>query len=74
MSVEVSGPGVRVAESAMDPPSSIPNLVVPHGSAGEYCAGNCVGGEAAARTPGPETDDTFIHTTAGWSSGSSLGS
>jgi hypothetical protein len=43
--------GVRVAESAMAPPSSIPNLVVPHGSAGEYCAGNCVGGEAAARTP-----------------------
>ncbi len=34
-------------------PVSIPNLVVPHGSAGEYCAGNCVGGEAAARTPRP---------------------
>ena len=39
-----------VAESAMEPPSSIPNLVVPHGSAGEYCTGNCVGGEAAAHT------------------------
>ena len=34
----------------MEPPSSIPNLVVPHGSAGEYCTGNCVGGEAAAHT------------------------
>jgi hypothetical protein len=44
---------VCVAQSAMEPPSSIPNLVVPHGSAGEYCAGNCVGGEAAAHTPQP---------------------
>jgi hypothetical protein len=59
--VGVTGPGVRVAESAMEPPSSIPNLVVPHGSAGEYCAGNCVGGEAAARTPGPGTQDSFTH-------------
>jgi hypothetical protein len=41
---------VCVAESAMAPPSSIPNLVVPHGSAGEYCTGNRVGGEAAAHT------------------------
>ena len=32
-------------------PVSIPNLVVPHGSAGEYCTGNRVGGEAAAHTP-----------------------
>jgi hypothetical protein len=43
--------GVCVAESAMAPPSPIPNLVVPHGSAGEYCTGNRVGGEAAAHTP-----------------------
>ena len=42
--------GVCVAESAMAPPSPIPNLVVPHGSAGEYCTGNRVGGEAAAHT------------------------
>jgi len=42
---------VRVVASAMAPPSSIPNLVVPHGSAGEYCAGNRVGGEAVAHTP-----------------------
>ena len=48
---QLSSWGVCVAESAMDPPSSIPNLVVPHGSAGEYCAGNRVGGEAAAHTP-----------------------
>ena len=35
----------------MATPRSIPNRVVPHTSAGEYCAGNRVGGEAAARTP-----------------------
>ena len=50
VSVRLSTWGVCVAESAMEPPSSIPNLVVPHGSAGEYCTGNCVGGEAAAHT------------------------
>ena len=69
--------GVCVAESAMAPPSSIPNLVVPHGSAGEYCTGNRVGGEAAAHTPeGLGNIDAFLvsSTTAGWSSGSSLGS
>ena len=42
--VSVVSSGVRVVESAMEPPSSIPNLVVPHGSAGKYCVGNCVGG------------------------------
>ena len=63
----------------MEPPSSIPNLVVPHGSAGEYCTGNRVGGEAAAHTS--RADETYSRrysripsTTAGWSSGSSLGS
>src|SRR5690554_5619771 len=30
------------------PPRSIPNRDVPGISAGEYCVGNCVGGEAAA--------------------------
>jgi hypothetical protein len=73
--------GVCVAESAMAPPSPIPNLVVPHGSAGEYCTGNRVGGEAAAHTPQLRCliSDTLLAgnsslTTAGWSSGSSLGS
>ena len=68
--------GVCVAESAMAPPSPIPNLVVPHGSAGEYCTGNRVGGEAAAHTPeGTSNRRTLVSsTTAGWSSGSSLGS
>ena len=71
--------GVCVAESAMAPPSPIPNLVVPHGSAGEYCTGNRVGGEAAAHTPQLRCLIYFLQgrrslTTAGWSSGSSLGS
>ena len=71
--------GVCVAESAMAPPSPIPNLVVPHGSAGEYCTGNCVGGEAAAHTPQlrclmRDVTRSIPSTTAGWSSGSSLGS
>ena len=43
--------GVGVAESARVPPRPIPNRVVPPGSAGEYCAGNRVGGEAVALTP-----------------------
>ena len=77
--------GVPVAESAVAPPGSIPNPVVTHGSAGEYCRGDAVGGEAAAGTPqvpGPETctaDTQIARATtsppaAGWSSGSSLGS
>ena len=44
---------MRVAESGVDPPRTIPNRVVPGTSAGEYCAGDCVGGEAVARTPQP---------------------
>ena len=43
--------GVSVAESAVVPPGPIPNPVVTHGSAGEYCGGDPVGGEAAAGTP-----------------------
>ncbi len=43
--------GVRVAESGVEPPRTIPNRVVPGASAGEYCAGDRVGGEAVARTP-----------------------
>ena len=39
---------VSVAESAVAPPGPIPNPVVTHGSAGEYCGGDPVGGEAAA--------------------------
>ena len=46
-----NGCGVRVAESGVEPPRTIPNRVVPGTSAGEYCAGDCVGGEAVARTP-----------------------
>ena len=39
-----------VAESALVPPGPIPNPVVTQCSAGEYCGGNAVGGEAAAGT------------------------
>ena len=49
----IAGSPVRVAESGVATPRSIPNRVVPHTSAGEYCAGNRVGGEAAARTAEP---------------------
>ena len=41
---------VSVAESALAPPGPIPNPVVTQGSAGEYCGGDPVGGEAAAGT------------------------
>ena len=51
----VGGCGVRVAESGVEPPRTIPNRVVPGASAGEYCAGDRVGGEAVARTPQPVT-------------------
>ena len=68
-----NGCGVRVAESGVEPPRTIPNRVVPGTSAVEYCAGDCVGGEAVARTrqlrSGPCSPCI-----AGWSSGSSLGS
>jgi hypothetical protein len=49
----LDGWGVRVAESGVEPPRTIPNRVVPGASAGEYCAGDRVGGEAVARTPQP---------------------
>ena len=42
-----------VAESAVAPPGPIPNPVVTRGSAGEYCRGSPVGGEAVAGAPGP---------------------
>jgi hypothetical protein len=42
---------VSVAASAADPPGPIPNPVVTCGSAGEYCGGDSVGGEAVAGTP-----------------------
>ena len=47
------GWGVPVAESARAPPGPIPNPVVTPRSAGEYCGGDSVGGEAAADTPHP---------------------
>ena len=62
-----------VAESALVPPGPIPNPVVTQCSAGEYCGGNAVGGEAAAGTS-QVLDSLAHHTVAGWSSGSSLGS
>ena len=40
-----------MAESASDPPGPISNPVVTRRSAGEYCGGDPVGGEAAADTP-----------------------
>ena len=42
------GWGVPVAESVLAPPGPIPNPVVTQCSAGEYCGGDPVGGEAAA--------------------------
>ena len=42
--------GVPVAESVLAPPGPIPNPVVTQYSAGEYCSGDAVGGEAAAGT------------------------
>ncbi len=46
---------VPVAESVVAPPGPIPNPVVTRDSAGEYCMGNCVGGEAAAGTSHRQT-------------------
>ncbi len=68
--------GVPVAESALAPPGPIPNPVVTQGSAGEYCGGDSVGGEAAAGTPHRQTHarQHVSRPGAGWSSGSSLGS
>ena len=48
---------VPVAESVVAPPGPIPNPVVTRDSAGEYCTGNCVGGEAAAGTSHRQDDD-----------------
>ena len=39
-----------MAESVLAPPGPIPNPVVTQSSAGEYCGGDPVGGEAAAGT------------------------
>ena len=47
------GGAVSVAESVLAPPGPIPNPVVTQGSAGEYCGGDPVGGEAAAGTAPP---------------------
>jgi hypothetical protein len=72
--------GVPVAESVLAPPGPIPNPVVTQRSAGEYCGGDPMGGEAAADTPhareGKRIASCSRHndTDAGWSSGSSLGS
>ena len=44
---------MSVAESVLAPPGPIPNPVVTQGSAGEYCGGDPVGGEAAAGTALP---------------------
>ena len=68
--------GVPVAESAVVPPGPIPNPVVTQCSAGEYCRGDAVGGEAAAGAPQDPHVSRFTHHPpgAGWSSGSSLGS
>ena len=66
--------GVRVAQSGVEPPRTIPNRVVPGASAGEYCAGDRVGGEAVARTCQLPSTSPRLFGIAGWSSGSSLGS
>ncbi len=70
------GGAVSVAESALAPPGPIPNPVVTHRSAGEYCGGDPVGGEAAAGTArrSDRIAVTLSPCVAGWSSGSSLGS
>ena len=52
-----------MAESAVAPPGPIPNPVVTRRSAGEYCRGDPVGGEAAAGTPRPrlQSQDPLGH-------------
>ena len=45
-----------VAESVLAPPGPIPNPVVTQRSAGEYCGGDPMGGEAAAGTPHPPSE------------------
>jgi hypothetical protein len=49
---------VPVAESVLAPPGPIPNPVVTQRSAGEYCGGDPMGGEAAAGTPHPPSGAT----------------
>ena len=65
-----------VAESVLAPPGPIPNPVVTQRSAGEYWGGDPLGGEAAADTPHPlhPLGNRPFSRSAGWSSGSSLGS
>ena len=73
----LGGRVVVVAESILDPPGPIPNPVVTQESAGEYCGGDPVGGEAAATTTRPHIICVLVPpfpSDAGWSSGSSLGS
>lgn len=55
--------GVPVAESVLAPPGPIPNPVVTQHSAGEYCGGNAVGGEAAAGIP--HRQESLAHLTRG---------
>ena len=49
-----------VAESVLAPPGPIPNPVVTRRSAGEYCRGDPVGGEAAAGTPRPQSSSPLL--------------
>ena len=71
-----------VAMSASEPPGPIPNPVVTRRSAGEYCGGDSMGGEAVAGISDPRnavgqrglTSGSIAMRVAGWSSGSSLGS
>ena len=49
-----------MAESAVAPPGPIPNPVVTRRSAGEYCRGDPVGGEAAAGTPRPQSSKYVV--------------
>ena len=51
---------MSVAESVLAPPGPIPNPVVTQGSAGEYCGGDPVGGEAAAGTAPPRIQDALV--------------
>jgi hypothetical protein len=55
---------VSVAASALAPLGPIPNPIVTQRSAGEYCGGDSVGGEAVAGTPDPRV--LMIGTTRGF--------
>jgi hypothetical protein len=54
---------MSVAASASAPPGPIPNPVVTRRSAGEYCRGDPVGGEAVADIPDPRSPHTTRHQT-----------